>query len=224
MQRTVLLFTASDADAHAPAIARGTAALLEEAAKLRDVIVEVTADSAVFESDLLERVDATVWLNASGNMLSGAQRAALAESLRSGSGFAGVHYATGGEPDWPVFEQIVGARFRSHPRKIAQDGLVVVTNPNHPSTAHLPAAWRWTEEWHSFNRHPSGDILLSVDTSSYDHEGTAMTDPHPVSWTSTFGAGRTWYTSLGHHGDSYDDPLFRAHLVGGVLSVCKDFR
>lgn len=221
MQKTILLFTASDAEPHAPAIARGTAALLEEAGQHDGFIVEATADPTVFVSDLFDAVDATVWLNASGNMLSDRQRARLAASIRSGSGFAGVHYATGGEPDWPEFRQIVGARFRSHPRKIAQVGHVVVTNPDHPSTAHLPSTWRWTEEWHSFDQPPSGDILLAVDTSTYDHEGTAMADPHPVAWASRFGAGRTWYTSLGHHADGYDDPLFRAHLIGGITSVCR---
>ncbi len=39
---------------------------------------------------------------------------------------------------------------------------------------------------------------------------------HPLAWCREQGAGRVFYTSLGHTSEIYDDPDFRAHLRGGI--------
>ena len=36
-------------------------------------------------------------------------------------------------------------------------------------------------------------------------------------WTREFGKGRSFYTSLGHRDDIWSsDPVFRAHITGGI--------
>lgn len=220
---TVLLYSATTISwgRHGEAIDRGASALRHHG-EFHGLAVEHTEDPAVFESDLLDRCGTVVWLGACGDTLDEEQRARFETYLRSGGGFAGIHFASGGEPGWPLFDEIVGARFSGHPTKGAQRGAIRVLDRGHPSTAHLPDPWEWVEEWYAFSAAPAGRILLSVDTTSYDPEGTAMADPHPVCWTSTLGRGRTWYTSLGHHPGTYDDPLFRAHLWGGITSVFRE--
>ena len=61
------------------------------------------------------------------------------------------------------------------------------------------------------------DVLLSVDESTY--EGGAMGPGHPIAWHHAVGAGRSFYTALGHPIEAYADPAFRAHLAGGIRSV-----
>jgi type 1 glutamine amidotransferase len=214
----ILVYTNTTGFRHGAAIDAGVRALRDHAVSSM-VPVAVVEDPAVFQTPLLDDAAAVVWLNASGDTLSPAQQERLETYLRGGGGFAGVHFATGGEPSWPLFERIVGARFRWHPEKMAQSATVRVEDATHPSTSHLPATWEWVDEWHAFDAAPDAHLLLSVDTTTYDAEGTAMPAPHPVSWCSTLGEGRTWFTSLGHHPGSYDDPLFRAHLWGGIESV-----
>jgi hypothetical protein len=46
-----------------------------------------------------------------------------------------------------------------------------------------------------------------------------MGPSHPIAWRHTVGAGRCFYTALGHPTDAYADPTFRAHLAGGIRSV-----
>ncbi len=40
---------------------------------------------------------------------------------------------------------------------------------------------------------------------------------HPVAWCHAYAGGRAWYTAGGHTPESYDEPAFREHLLGGIL-------
>jgi type 1 glutamine amidotransferase len=40
---------------------------------------------------------------------------------------------------------------------------------------------------------------------------------HPIAWCHSFKGGRAWYTAGGHTGESYSEPAFRRHLLGGIL-------
>jgi len=40
---------------------------------------------------------------------------------------------------------------------------------------------------------------------------------YPQAWTVNAGRGRTFYTTLGHRDDIWtNDPVFRAHVTGGI--------
>jgi type 1 glutamine amidotransferase len=39
---------------------------------------------------------------------------------------------------------------------------------------------------------------------------------HPLVWCREQGAGRVFYTALGHTSEAYHDPDFLAHLRGGI--------
>ena len=39
---------------------------------------------------------------------------------------------------------------------------------------------------------------------------------HPVAWSHEYSGGRAWYTAGGHTRESYTEPLFVAHLLGGI--------
>ena len=40
---------------------------------------------------------------------------------------------------------------------------------------------------------------------------------HPIAWYHEYDGGRAWYTALGHTSASYYEPLFLAHLWGGIV-------
>ena len=44
---------------------------------------------------------------------------------------------------------------------------------------------------------------------------------HPVSWYHTYDGGRAFYTELGHTAESYTDPLYLSHLLGGILWAAR---
>ncbi|HLJ53865.1 MAG TPA: ThuA domain-containing protein [Chthonomonadaceae bacterium] len=39
---------------------------------------------------------------------------------------------------------------------------------------------------------------------------------HLISWTKSYGKGRVFYTELGHRDEVWNDPLYQAHITGGI--------
>lgn len=114
---------------------------------------------------------------------------------------------------------LAGARFSGHPAE--QTATVTVEDRGHPATSHLPAAWRWHDEWYDFraNPRPQVHVLLTVDEASYD--GGTMGADHPVAWCHEHGGGRCFYTALGHGARTFSEPSFLRHL-GGALRWLTD--
>lgn len=180
-------------------------------------VAEQTEDPGAFTTRRLAAFDAVVWLSTSGDVLHDEGRRDFAAWLAAGGGYAGVHCATFCEQGWPEYERISGGFFAGHPE--IQPATVRVADAGHPSTAHLPPAWRHVDEWYEF-RAPVAvgkTVLLTVDESTYT--GGTMGPDHPIAWHGPYGSGRTWYSALGHLPEAYDDPLIREHLRGGLLSV-----
>ena len=111
---------------------------------------------------------------------------------------------------------MVGAYFASHPA--VMPAVVVIEDGNHPATAQLPTAWLRTDEWYAFRTNPRDavHVLATVDESTYEPGTSAMGTDHPIMWCHTIGAGRSWYTALGHTAESYVERDFRTHLWNGI--------
>ncbi|MFF7467504.1 ThuA domain-containing protein [Streptomyces sp. NPDC008092] len=180
--------------------------------------VDATEDPAALEQPL-DGYAAVVFLSTSGEILTPAGRARLAAYVAAGGGFAGVHAAACTEYDWPSYGELLGARFDRHPEY--QPGRALVEDHDHPATRHLPAVWDFTDEWYDFRDNPRGRVrvLLRADETSY--EGGGMGDDHPLAWCREHGAGRVFYTALGHAPEAYRDSGFLAHLYGGLAWAAR---
>ncbi|MFH8801423.1 ThuA domain-containing protein [Streptomyces sp. NPDC017936] len=175
--------------------------------------VEHTEDPAALEAPL-DGYAAVVFLSTSGDVLTPAGRDRLAGYVESGGGFVGVHAAACTEENWPYYGELLGARFARHPA--IQPGKAVVEDRDHPATRPLPAVWDVTDEWYDFRTNPRDrvHVLVTADESSYD--GGGMGPDHPLAWCRAQGAGRVFYTALGHTAEAWRDPGFLAHLRGGI--------
>jgi type 1 glutamine amidotransferase len=177
-----------------------------------------TEDAAIFSPSALSRFRAVTFLNTTGDVLSPTQQDALDCFVRSGGGWIGVHSAADTEHGWPGYGEILGgdAWFLSHPA--IQAATIVRESASHPSTAHLPASFVFTDEWYNFAANPRPDVsvLLTIDEMSYDPGPGAMGADHPLAWSHPVGGGRAWYTNLGHRAETFADEEFAAHLLGGV--------
>lgn len=176
--------------------------------------VDATEDPAVFDDARLAGYHAVVFLLTTGDVLDAGQQAAFERFIRAGGGYAGVHSAADTEYDWPWYVDLLGASFDSHPA--IQTATLYVEEPSHPSTAGLPERWVRDDEWYNFRANPRGSVqvLLALDEASY--EGGTMGGDHPIAWYHTYEGGRAWYTGLGHTRESYAEPLFLRHLLGGI--------
>jgi cytochrome c len=213
-QPRVLVFTKTAGFRHA-SIPIALRAIRQLAAR-SGLAVDATEDAGKFTPGNLERYRAVVFLLTSGDVLDDAQQAAFERYLRAGGGYAGVHSAADTEPGWAWYGRLLGTHFRTHPQ--IQQAIVKVRSRTHPSTVGLPRTWTRVDEWYSFttNPRPRVRVLATLDERTYSPGEGAMGADHPIAWAHAFEGGRAWYTAGGHTDESYREPLFRKHLIGGI--------
>ncbi|MBP2328824.1 type 1 glutamine amidotransferase [Kibdelosporangium banguiense] len=181
--------------------------------------VDATEDAGRFTTQNLAQYQAVVWLSTTGDVLNAAQQVAFESYVNGGGGYVGVHAAADTEYNWPWYGDLVGAYFASHPAQ--QQASVIVENRTNDSTAHLPAVWSRFDEWYNYRTNPRGrvNVLTRLDESTY--RGGTMGADHPITWWRAVGAGRAWYTGLGHTIQSYSDALFTRMLLGGIRVAAR---
>jgi type 1 glutamine amidotransferase len=179
--------------------------------------VDSTEEAARFNSATLSRYKVIVFLNTTGDILDAGQKTAFERYIHSGGGFVGIHSASDTEYRWPWYGRLVGTWFASHPQ--IQGATLHIEDPSHPSTKGLPALWERTDEWYNFRSNPRAavKVLATLDEATYS--GGAMGTDHPITWCQDVDGGRSWYTAMGHTKESYAEPLFRLHLLGGIESA-----
>ncbi|WP_181789991.1 ThuA domain-containing protein [Streptomyces phytophilus] len=211
MTARLLVFTRTTGFRH-ESIPEATAAVREWGGE-HGFTVDATEDPAALEGGL-GRYGAVLFLSTSGEVLTDRGRTALRDYVEAGGGFVGVHSAACTEYEWPYYGELLGARFADHPAY--QPGRLRVEDGSHQATRELPRLWEFTDEWYNFRTNPraAARVLACADEDSY--EGGTMGADHPLVWCRNQGAGRVFYTALGHAAEAYRDPAFRTHLLGGI--------
>ncbi|ALJ00968.1 Crp/Fnr family transcriptional regulator [Rufibacter tibetensis] len=180
--------------------------------------VDTTNNAAKFVQDTLQKYDAVVFLSTTQDVLNDTQQQAFEQFIRGGGGFVGIHAATDTEYNWPWYNQLVGAYFDSHPE--IQTATIQVVDKSHLSTSFLPDKWERKDEWYNFkNINPDVKVLANLDETSY--KGGKNGQNHPIAWYHTFEGARVFYTGGGHTNESFQEPLFLRHLLGGIQYVLQ---
>jgi len=211
----VLVFSKTSAFHH-DSIPQGIAAIKALGAE-NGFAVDSTEDAARFTVAELARYKVVVFLCTTGDILDTDQKAAFERYIRSGGGFVGIHSASDTEYQWAWYGRLVGAYFASHPQ--IQRATVRIEDRCHASTEGVPAIWERTDEWYNFRSNPRGavHVLATLDEATYS--GGKMGVDHPIAWCQEIEGGRSWYTAMGHTSESYAEPLYRLHLLGGIESA-----
>ncbi len=223
---SVLVFSKTNAFIHRDAIPAAKE-LLARMGEDQGWSVFQTDGSGVFNIDDLAQFDVVVWNNVTGDVLSPAQRKAFATWLQSGGGFVGLHAAgDSSHEQWAWYrDTVIRARFIGHPTNPQlQQATVRIEQPADPIPGALGPAWQRTDEWYSFAKSPRAPdlrVLATLDEASYVPSGLfgtslAMGADHPIIWKHCAGAGRVFYSALGHTADSYAEPAYREILVRAI--------
>ncbi|MEY4739509.1 MAG: hypothetical protein RLZZ05_893, partial [Bacteroidota bacterium] len=211
-QSRVLVFSKTAGFRHG-SIGVGKTAIMQ-LGKENGFAVDTTEDAEAFKEENLKKYQAVVFLNTTGDVLNPKQQAVFERFIQSGGGYMGIHAATDCEYNWPWYGKLAGAYFKNHPRQ--QKAKLIVHDRTHISTSHLPEIWERYDEWYNFKAAPGKEvnILISIDEKSY--EGGQNGDSHPMAWYHDFDGGRAFYTEFGHTNESFADPLFLKHILGGI--------
>ena len=175
--------------------------------------VDTTKNSELITAANLKKYAAVVFLSTTGDIFNDAQQKVFEDYIHAGGGFAGIHAAADTEYEWPWYGRLTGAYFVSHPAQ--QEAELKVNNNRTISTSHLPAVWKRKDEWYNYKDIQDGiRVLILLDENTY--KGGSNGSTHPIAWYRDFEGGRSFYTGLGHVEESYTDPLFLKHILGGI--------
>jgi len=210
--KTKVLVFCKTAGFHHNSIAVGVPAIMKLGAE-NGFEVDSTTNAEKFTTANLKQYAAVIFLSTTGNVLNDAQQTAFEQYIKAGGGFVGVHAATDTEYDWAWYGKLVGAYFKSHPKQ--QEAVLHVVDRDFIATKHLPADWKRWDEWYNYKWIADDlHVLIKIDEKSYT--GGENGDNHPMAWYHNFDGGRAFYTELGHTDESYADPLYLKHLLGGI--------
>lgn len=167
--------------------------------------------------------DAVLFYTNGETTLSDAQKADLLAFIRSGKGFIGVHTATATAYQWPEYHEMLGGTFDNHPWMIA-DAKIIVERPDFPAMKRLRTGMTLKDEHYQmkvdpFHARDKIDVLARIDTASVDMAAPMVhrTDKDfPVAWIKSYGAGRVFYSGLGHTDASWDDPRVQTLFEEGI--------
>jgi type 1 glutamine amidotransferase len=138
--------------------------------------------------------------------------------VEKGGAFGGTHCASD-TLYGTAYGKLVGAYFKDHPWH--QKIRLHVEDPRHPAGKAFKEGSEITDEMYQFNDSPySRDhlhIILSIDNSSIDvSKGARKDQDYAVSWCQEVGKGKSFYTSLGHRKEVWQDSRFQEHLMHGL--------
>lgn len=147
------------------------------------------------------------------------QEKGLLAAVESGVGIAGWH---GGMADSfrnnVDYQFMVGGQWVAHPGGVI-DYEVNITNHDDPITASLSDFQMHSEQYY-MHVDPSNQVLATT-TFSGEHCPWIKGNVIPVIWKRMWGAGRVFYTSLGHVAKDFNVPEARTIVQRGMLWASK---
>jgi type 1 glutamine amidotransferase len=156
---------------------------------------------------------------------------ALLEYVAAGKGFIGSHSASdtfhtnneankgpdryqnhGAQAD--PYVMMLGGEFIKHGAQ--QSAKMRCVDPKFPGLEKYADGFAFQEEWYSLKDfRPDLHVLLVQEAEAM--KGIEYQRPaYPATWARKHGAGRVFYTSMGHREDVWTNPIFQDILTGGI--------
>ena len=179
------------------------------AVTVADSLEPLTDERFLAEQDLI----VPVWTMAS---ISREQEAGLLKAIRAGAGCAGWHGGMGDSFRNNVeYQFMVGGQFICHPGGIIDYEVCIASDD--PIVAGLDN-FHMRSEQYFMHVDPSNEVLATT-TFDGQHWGIDWVQgvTMPVVWKKRYGAGKVFYTSLGHVATDFDVPEAKEIMRRGCL-------
>jgi uncharacterized protein len=183
-----------------------------------DFEVRLETTTAAFADPALHQLDLIVPIFTM-SKIEKEECANLTAAVRAGVGLAGFHGGMGDAfRDAVDYQFMTGGQWVAHPGGVI-DYRVNIRQPNDPVMAGL-TDFDYRSEQYYMHVDPSNNVLATT-TFSGQHapwiEGVVM----PVVWKRQHGAGRVFYSSLGHVSAEFAVPPMRTMFERGMLWAAR---
>lgn len=130
-----------------------------------------------------------------------------------------MHAATEAASGWQFYKELTGQYAGPHEICCGQADIEWDEAAlNHPTARGLPNPWTRTEEWLHVDQSavwsakPGFMILSRV---------TVADETWPVSFVREWGNFRSFYTSLGHEGATFQDAAVKRHVTAAIMWAAR---
>ncbi|MEM9015797.1 MAG: ThuA domain-containing protein [Verrucomicrobiota bacterium] len=194
----------------------------------------------VFTEENLSQYDAIIFNNTTHLDPNEEQRASIMSFIEGGKGIVGFHAAADNFGKWPEGIALIGGIFNGHPWTAGGTWAFQVEDPEHPLNEAFGGNGFWHKDeiyWYkpeSFEGRERLRILLSLDMSKpknaeplgNERWKDKVDDPTaidvPVSWCKEVGAGRLFFTNLGHNDMTFGNRMVLQHMLDGIQFAMGD--
>jgi type 1 glutamine amidotransferase len=172
-----------------------------------------------FSSAELAKYDGVVFCNTTGE-LPLPDGSAFVNWISEGKAFIGMHAATDTLKGMPPYHQMINGSFAGHPWGANGTYSFVNHEPSHPVVSMFDSEFLWKDEIYQYNHFnpASVHVLISLDMAKSKPQAPYYV---PVAWVRNVGAGRLFYTSLGHNAASWENETYQKHIVAGIRWALK---
>lgn len=226
--RKILVFWRCEGFFHGGGIAGGNKAIEMMGTKTGAYTTDFSREYDVFDAANLAKYDAVVLNNTTNLKLSDAQQQALLAFVRGGKGLIGIHAATDNFNQWPDGAKMLGALFNGHPWGGGGTWAFKVDEPGHPlAKAFAGKGFKLKDEIYEMKdpySRANCRVLLSLDLSDPDTggKGGRADKDFAVAWIRKEGAGRVFYSSLGHDMNVFQEPAILKFELDGIQYALGD--
>jgi hypothetical protein len=161
--------------------------------------------------DKIKDYDGFVFANTTGDLLF-PDRDGFIKLIENGKAFIAMHSGSDTYHPFRGYIDMLGGEFETHKSQV--EIQPILHSPGHPITKSVPVGWKVFDEIYiiktfdkakvhgllGLNSHPN----LAQLTDEEKKKEQELKRYFPVSWCKEFGAGRVFYTSLGHREDVWD--------------------
>jgi len=176
-------------------------------------------------TESLQNYDGVVFASTTGDLPIPDKQGFL-DWIKAGHAFIAIHAGSDTFHGWPGYIDMLGGEFKRHGAQVSVD--CINADPSNPATASLPKVWTiQQEEIYQFKNYDPSKVHDLLYMEKHPEDGSA--GHFPVSWCKDYGAGKVFYTSLGHREDIIDpnwtrdrknspeiSKAYDAHLLGGI--------
>jgi type 1 glutamine amidotransferase len=186
-------------------------------------------------ADTLKKFDCVLFFT-TGNPLSNDEVKDLVAWVKAGGALAGTHcgsdtlYPAKDRPWNEAYGELMGAYFKTHPPGF-QKIKIKVEDPKHPAGKSYADGTPYEDEMYIFRDAPYSreklHIILSITPDTVDSllakapKAARSDNDYAISWCHDVEKGRAFYTSLGHRKETWKDPRYQEHLIGGLKWAMK---
>lgn len=164
------------------------------------------------DAELLQSLDLIVPLWTMGTIQSYQLNSFLRSVKEAGTGVAGLHGGMGDAfRNEPEYQYMVGGQWVAHPGNDGVTYSVYINNRDHVITSDIEDFSVTTEQYY-MHVDPAIHVLATTRFKEVEM---------PVAWTKSYGQGKVFYCSLGHHADIVSIPQVSSMMRRGMVWAAR---